>query len=168
MALPAGFVDELEDALGAGFVITEPEQLATYDCDGLTGWRARPACVVLPGSTEEVQAVLRLCARDDVPFVARGAGTGLSGGALPVADGVVVSLARMNRILEIDLESERVVVEPGVDEPRRDPGGRGRRLLLRARPVEPAGVHDRRQRRRELRRRPLPEARLHRQPRDGR
>ncbi len=114
MALPAGFVDELEDALGAGFVITEPEQLATYDCDGLTGWRARPACVVLPGSTEEVQAVLRLCARDDVPFVARGAGTGLSGGALPVADGVVVSLARMNRILEIDLESERVVVEPGV------------------------------------------------------
>jgi glycolate oxidase len=114
VALPAGFVDELEDALGAGFVITEPEQLATYDCDGLTGWRARPACVVLPGSTEEVQAVLRLCARDDVPFVARGAGTGLSGGALPVADGVVVSLARMNRILEIDLESERVVVEPGV------------------------------------------------------
>ncbi|HET7368408.1 MAG TPA: FAD-linked oxidase C-terminal domain-containing protein [Gaiella sp.] len=114
MALPAGFVDELEDALGAGFVITEPEQLATYDCDGLTGWRARPACVVLPGSTAEVQAVLRLCARASVPFVARGAGTGLSGGALPVADGVVVSLARMNRILEIDLESERVVVEPGV------------------------------------------------------
>ena len=114
MALPAGFVDELEDALGAGFVITEPEQLATYDCDGLTGWRARPACVVLPGSTAEVQAVLRLCARESVPFVARGAGTGLSGGALPVADGVVVSLARMNRILEIDLESERVVVEPGV------------------------------------------------------
>jgi glycolate dehydrogenase FAD-linked subunit len=114
VALPTGFVDALEAALGAGFVITEPAQLATYDCDGLTGWRARPACVVLPGSTEEVQAVLRLCARDDVPFVARGAGTGLSGGALPVADGVVVSLARMNRILEIDLESERVVVEPGV------------------------------------------------------
>jgi glycolate oxidase len=114
VALPAGFVDELEDALGAGFVIAEPEQLATYDCDGLTGWRARPACVVLPGSTAEVQAVLRLCARESVPFVARGAGTGLSGGALPVADGVVVSLARMNRILEIDLESERVVVEPGV------------------------------------------------------
>ncbi|HJX76078.1 MAG TPA: hypothetical protein VJ247_06945, partial [Gaiella sp.] len=67
MALPAGFVDELEDALGAGFVITEPEQLATYDCDGLTGWRARPACVVLPGSTAEVQAVLRLCARESVP-----------------------------------------------------------------------------------------------------
>ena len=113
-ALPPGFVDELVDALGAEHVITEPERLATYDCDGLTGWRAQPACVVLPGSGEEVQAVLRLCAREHVPFVARGAGTGLSGGALPVADGVVVSLARMNRILEIDLESERVVVEPGV------------------------------------------------------
>jgi len=114
VAIPPGFVDELEDALGAGFVITEPEKLATYDCDGLTGWRAQPACVVLPGSSAEVQAVLRLCAREGVPFVARGAGTGLSGGALPVADGVVVSLARMNRIVEIDLESERVVVEPGV------------------------------------------------------
>jgi glycolate oxidase len=114
VALPAGFVDELEEALGTGYVITDPEKLATYDCDGLTGWRAQPACVVLPGSTGEVQSVLRLCARDGVPFVARGAGTGLSGGALPVADGVVVSLARMNRVLEIDLESERVVVEPGV------------------------------------------------------
>ena len=114
MPLSRTFVDELRAVLGREHVVAEPEQLATYDCDGLTGWRARPACVVLPGSTEEVQAVLQLCARDCVPFVARGAGTGLSGGALPVADGVVVSLARMNRILEIDLESERVVVEPGV------------------------------------------------------
>jgi glycolate oxidase len=95
-------------------VLTEPEQLATYDCDGLTGWRAQPACVVLPGSADDVQAVLRLCAGSAVPFVARGAGTGLSGGALPVADGIVVSLARLNRILEIDVESERVTVEPGV------------------------------------------------------
>ena len=114
MALPAGFVDELVAVLGPAHVLTEPEQLATYDCDGLTGWRAQPACVVLPGSAEEVQSVLRLCARDGVPFVARGAGTGLSGGALPVADGIVVSVARMSRILEIDVESERVVVEPGI------------------------------------------------------
>jgi glycolate oxidase len=112
--LPPSFVDDLREALGDEFVITEPERLATYECDGLTGWRAQPACVVLPGTTEEVRAVLRLCARDAVPFVARGAGTGLSGGALPVADGIVVSVARMNRILEIDVESERVVVEPGV------------------------------------------------------
>jgi glycolate oxidase len=114
MALPPGFVDHLTSALGEPFVITDPDRLATYDCDGLTGWRAQPACVVLPGSAEDVRAVLRLCARHRVPFVARGAGTGLSGGALPVADGVVVSVARMNRILEIDVESERVVVEPGV------------------------------------------------------
>ena len=114
MALQPGFVDELRAALGEPYVLTEPEQLATYDCDGLTGWRARPAAVVLPGSTEEVRAALRLCARDRIPFVARGAGTGLSGGALPVADGIVVSLARMSRILEVDIESERVVVQPGV------------------------------------------------------
>jgi glycolate oxidase len=114
VALPPGFVDELRGALGSANVITEPEQLATYDCDGLTGWRAQPACVVLPASADDVQAVVRLCARDRVPFVARGAGTGLSGGALPVADGLVISLARMNRILEVDVESERVVVEPGV------------------------------------------------------
>jgi glycolate dehydrogenase FAD-linked subunit len=114
VSLPQGFSDDLRIALGDPFVLTEPEQLATYDCDGLTGWRAQPAAVVLPGSTEDVQAVLGLCARNRVPFVARGAGTGLSGGALPVADGVVVSVARMNRILEIDLDSERVVVEPGV------------------------------------------------------
>jgi len=85
-----------------------------YECDGLTGHRAVPELVVLPGSTEGVQTVLRALHRARVPFVARGAGTGLSGGATPVAGGVVVSLARMNRILEIDLDSQRVVVEPGV------------------------------------------------------
>jgi len=95
-------------------VITEPEQLRVYECDGLTGHRAVPELVVLPGSTEEVQTVVRACYRERVPFVARGAGTGLSGGATPLAGGVVVSLARMNRIIEIDLGSQRVVVEPGV------------------------------------------------------
>src|SRR5689334_1971459 len=114
MALDDAVGRELRALLGDRFVLTEPEQLRVYDCDGLTGWRAQPAIVVLPGSTEEVQAVLRLCHRRGLPFVARGAGTGLSGGALPVADGVVVSLARLNRILEVDLASQRVVVEPGV------------------------------------------------------
>ena len=114
MALPPAFVDELRAALGAEHVITEPEQLRVYECDGLTGHRAVPEVVALPGSTEDVQAVLRGCHRERVPFVARGAGTGLSGGATPVAGGVVVSLARMNRILEVDLASQRIVVEPGV------------------------------------------------------
>jgi glycolate oxidase len=107
------FLRDVEAALGSSGVITEPEQLRTYECDGLTGYRVVPALVALPASTEQVQAVLRLCARDGVPFVARGAGTGLSGGALPVADGIVVSLSRMNRILAVDLESGRVTAQPG-------------------------------------------------------
>ena len=114
MGIDAALVDELRLALGTEHVITEPEQLRVYECDGLTGHRAVPALVVLPGSTDEVQTVVRACHRDRVPFVARGAGTGLSGGATPMAGGVVVSLARMNRIIEIDLDSRRVVVEPGV------------------------------------------------------
>ena len=95
-------------------VITEPEQLRTYECDGLTGRRVVPALVALPQSVEEVQAVVRICNDERIPFVARGAGTGLSGGALPVAEGIVISLARLTRILEVDLERGHVVVEPGV------------------------------------------------------
>jgi len=67
VALPAGFVDDLRAALGDEYVLTEPERLATYDCDGLTGWRAQPEAVALPGTADDVQAVLRLCARDGVP-----------------------------------------------------------------------------------------------------
>jgi glycolate oxidase len=114
VSLPAAYVNEFRVALGGDHVITEPEQLRVYECDGLTGHRAVPELVVLPGSTEEVQTVVRTCHREGVPFVARGAGTGLSGGATPMAGGVVISLARMNRILEIDLASQRIVVEPGV------------------------------------------------------
>ncbi len=114
MAFPPTLAAELRALLGAAHVITEPDELRVYDCDGLTGWRAMPAAVVLPGTTGEVQAVVRLCAREGIPFVARGAGTGLSGGALPVAEGIVVSLARMRAILAVDLESQRIVVEPGV------------------------------------------------------
>jgi glycolate oxidase len=108
------FVRDVRAALGPSAVITEPEQLRTYECDGLTGYRVVPGLVALPASTAEVQALVRLCARDGVPFVARGAGTGLSGGALPVAEGIVVSLSRMNRILRVDLEGARVIVQPGV------------------------------------------------------
>src|SRR6266550_2042842 len=94
--------------------IREPEQLRTYERDGLTGHRVVPALVALPGSVEEVQAVVRLCNEERIAFVARGAGTGLSGGALPVAEGIVISLARLTRILEIDVARGCVVVEPGV------------------------------------------------------
>ena len=114
MSLPDGLATAMAAALGTDGVISEPEQLKTYECDGLTGYRVLPALVALPRTTAEVQAAVRLCYEQRVPFVARGAGTGLSGGAVPVADGVVISLARMNRVVEVDLESGRVTVEPGV------------------------------------------------------
>jgi glycolate oxidase len=114
VALEHDFRDAIERALPADAVISEPEQLRTYECDALTGHRAVPELVVLPGSAAQVQAVVSLCHAHGVPFVARGAGTGLSGGALPVAAGIVISLARLDRVLEIDLERACVVVEPGV------------------------------------------------------
>src|SRR6478609_5368061 len=111
MALPPDLVDRFAAATET---IREPEQLRTYECDGLTGRRVVPALVVLPGDTAEVQAVVRICNAAGIPFVARGAGTGLSGGALPVAAGIVISLARMNRVVSVDIDACEVVVEPGV------------------------------------------------------
>src|SRR5437879_7278181 len=73
-----------------------------------------PRAVLLPSSTEQVQAIVRICHRERMPFVARGSGTGLSGGALPVENGIVISLPRMNRILEVEFPNARVVVEPRV------------------------------------------------------
>jgi glycolate oxidase len=110
-----GLAPELVERFAAATdVIREPEQLRTYECDGLTGRRVVPALVALPATAGEVQAVVRICNDAAIPFVARGAGTGLSGGALPVADGIVISLARMTAVLEIDVEAGHVVVEPGV------------------------------------------------------
>ena len=106
--------DRFRRVLGADRVITDPTRLRTYECDGITGHRVVPAVVALPESTEEVALVVAGCAEAGVPFVARGAGTGLSGGALPVADGVVISLARMRRVRDIDVPNQRMTVEPGV------------------------------------------------------
>src|SRR5258708_32732541 len=106
-------VDAGDSPLPSG-LITATNQLQTYECDGLTNMRAVPGAVVLPRSAEQVQAIVRICDRYRIPFVARGAGTGLSGGALPAEGGIVISFARMNRILEIDIPNHRVVVEPGV------------------------------------------------------
>ena len=105
---------ELTALLDAHRVLTDPVQLRTYECDGLTGYRVVPALVALPETTAEVAAVVRVLHRERIPYVARGAGTGLSGGALPVADGVVVSLARMRQVLDIDVPNQRMTVEPGV------------------------------------------------------
>jgi glycolate oxidase len=107
-------IDVLRTSLREDQLVREPEQLRTYECDGLTGRRVVPGLVVLAESTSDVQAAVRACNALGVPFVARGAGTGLSGGAVPVADGIVISLARMARIVEVDLEGGSVTVEPGV------------------------------------------------------
>jgi glycolate oxidase len=112
--LDPAFGAALERALRPAQLIRDPQQLRTYECDGLTGHRVVPALVVLAESTADVQTAVRACNEFGVPFVARGAGTGLSGGALPVADGIVISLARLDRVLEIDVERGEVVVEPGV------------------------------------------------------
>ncbi|MBB6344563.1 glycolate oxidase [Nonomuraea muscovyensis] len=104
----------LLSALPAGAVITDPVRLRTYECDGLTYHRATPAVAVLPETAEQVALVVRLCNEAGVPFVARGSGTGLSGGALPREDGVLIVTSRMRRVLEIDLADRRAVVEPGV------------------------------------------------------
>ena len=108
------FLRELRQICGAEAVLHEPLQVLTYECDALPHLRQTPAVVVLPTTADQVQAVVRSCARAAIPFVARGHGTGLSGGALPVPDGIVISLARLNRVLEIDIPNRRVVVEPGV------------------------------------------------------
>jgi glycolate oxidase len=114
VTLAAGFLASLVATLDEGQLVREPEQLRTYECDGLTGRRVVPSLVVLAGSAADVQATVRACNEFSVPFVARGAGTGLSGGALPVEDGIVISLARLTRILAVDVERGLVVVEPGV------------------------------------------------------
>ncbi len=112
--MEARILDEFRTIVGGRGLISSPEELHTYECDGLTNFRVMPRAVLLPNSTQQVQAVVRICHRERIPFVARGSGTGLSGGALPVENGIVISLARMNRILEVDFPNARVVVEPGV------------------------------------------------------
>ena len=107
-------VEEIKGISGERHVVTDPDALRTYESDGLLHFSATPGAVVLPGSAEEVQAIVRACHEAGVPFVARGAGSGLSGGALPVEEGVLIVLSRMNRILEVDLANQRVMVEPGV------------------------------------------------------
>jgi glycolate oxidase len=103
-----------ERMLGQADVISDPVQCRVYECDGLTGYRVVPELVLLPRDAAQVAAAVKVCAEFDVPFVARGAGTGLSGGALPVAAGVVISLARLKRVLEVDPVDRRAIVEPGV------------------------------------------------------
>jgi glycolate oxidase len=101
-------------ACGREHVYTHAHQLKTYESDGLLQYAQPPGVAVLPDSAEEVRRVVRACHEAEVPWVARGAGTGLSGGALPVKNGVLIVMSRMRRVLDVDLANQRVVVEPGV------------------------------------------------------
>lgn len=105
---------EFEAIVGKNGVVRRREELLVYECDGLTSYRERPAIVVLPRTTEEVAAVVRVCDRASVPFVARGSGTGLSGGALPIQNCVLIVTSMMRKILDVDFDNQRVVVQPGV------------------------------------------------------
>lgn len=112
--LSPAILAELRAAVGELGLIADRNQLQTYECDGLTNFRTLPGAVVLPRTPEQVQAAVRICAKHAIPFVARGAGTGLSGGALPTEGCVVIGLARMNRIHAVDLDNARITVEPGI------------------------------------------------------
>jgi glycolate oxidase len=111
---PPGFLAILRGIVGDGFLYTDPLAMVAYECDALAHIREMPSAVVLPGTAAEVQAVVAACAAGGVPFVPRGHGTGLSGGARPVAGGIVIVLSRLNRILDVDLPNQLITVEPGV------------------------------------------------------
>ena len=132
--------------------------MVPYESDGLTAYRQPPMVVVLPETTEQVSRVLRYCHEQRIKVVPRGAGTSLSGGALPLKDGVLLGLGKFKRIREIDFDN-RCVVRAGRHQSRDQPGGRASRLLLRARSVIADRLHHRRQCRGKFRRRALPEIR---------
>ncbi len=110
----SGLAARLTEICGADGVVTDPQELRTYECDGLTAHRCSPGLVVLPQTAGQVAAIVRACAAASVPFVARGSGTGLSGGALPRSDGVLIVTSKMRSIIAIDAASRRAIVEPGV------------------------------------------------------
>ena len=112
--IDAGLVETFRRICGYEHVLTDRHQLRTYESDGLRHYRSPPGVAVLPGSAEEVRELVKACHEAKVPWVARGAGTGLSGGAIPLKDGVLIVLTRLNAIVEVDLDNQRVVVEPCV------------------------------------------------------
>ncbi len=112
--MPATVLQRLAKLLPQDRLLQQPEQLATYQSDGLTVFRTRPLAIVLPETEAEVIAIVRFCVEEKLPFVARGSGTSLSGGSLPVEGGIVIALNRLNRILKLDPAQRFAVVQPGV------------------------------------------------------
>src|SRR3989440_10282107 len=115
MPATASFLlDRLRDIVGPDGLLTSPSELVVYECDGYTIEKSRPDVVVFPTTTEQVARIVKACNDFQVPFLPRGAGTGLAGGCLPVGGGVMIALTRMKRILEVNLRDRYAVVEPGV------------------------------------------------------
>ncbi|MGH7212317.1 MAG: FAD-binding oxidoreductase, partial [Acetobacteraceae bacterium] len=114
LARKDAIIADLRALLPGEAVIADPIRLRVYESDGLPAYRQPPLAVALPSSTEQVAAILKLCHQNGVRVVPRGAGTSLSGGALPLADAVVIGLMRMNRIIEIDYDNRFAVVQAGV------------------------------------------------------
>src|SRR3984957_9564848 len=112
--ISASILAELRDAVGADGLIIERNQLQTYECDALAVLRSLPGAVVLPRTTAPLQKAVAICARHQIPFVGRGAGTGLSGGAMPDDRGIVISFSRMTKFLATDITNQRITVEAGV------------------------------------------------------
>lgn len=108
------FFSELRSIYSDARLLTRNAELAPYESDGLTAFRVKPAGVVLPGNQQEVIDTVRICHKHEVPFLARGSGTSLSGGSVPIKDGLVIALNRLNRILDYDADQRTAVVEPGV------------------------------------------------------
>ena len=158
-ARQAQVVAALRPVLPAHALLHHREDTVPYECDGLTAYRALPLAVALPETEGQVAAVLKACHAIGVPVVARGAGTGLSGGAMPHSEGLVLSLAKFNKIVKVDPYSRTAVVQCGVRNLAISEAAAPLRPVLRARPQQPDRLHHRRQRGRELRRRALPEVR---------
>ncbi|WP_068081092.1 FAD-linked oxidase C-terminal domain-containing protein [Polycladidibacter stylochi] len=107
-------VSDLKQLINRHHVLDDDTELRPYETDALTAYRQMPLCVVLPETTQEVSRILKYCHQHDIKVVPRGAGTSLSGGALPLADGILMSMMKFNRILDVDLENRAVVAQPGV------------------------------------------------------
>ena len=108
------FLNALERVIPSSRLLRKDAQLAPYESDALTAFRAKPLVVVLVESNDEVIQTVKLCHEFRVPFVARGSGTSLSGGSLPIAAGVVIAMNRLNKIIKLDARERIAVVQPGV------------------------------------------------------
>src|SRR5436853_4131612 len=107
-------IERLRHVVGADAILTSPSELTVYECDGFTIEKNKPDVVVFPATVEQVAAIVRACNEANVPFLPRGAGTSLAGGCLPVGGGVMITLSRMKRILEVNTRNRYAVVESGV------------------------------------------------------